>query len=50
MKKKSSVNKAGNYANLLYVKEYFSRLMNSASYGTAVQVVCKKSPSISTSL
>ena len=35
MKKKSSVNKAGNYTKPTLRKRIFQRLMNSASYGTA---------------
>ena len=35
MKKKSSVNKAGNYTKPTLRKRIFSRILNSASYGTA---------------
>jgi hypothetical protein len=35
MKKKSTVNKAGNYTKPTLRKRIFQRLMNSASYGTA---------------
>ena len=34
MKKKSSVNKAGNYTKPTLRKRIFSRIMNSNSYGT----------------
>ncbi len=34
MKKKSTVNKAGNYTKPTLRKRIFQRLMNSASYGT----------------
>ena len=35
MKKKSTVNKAGNYTKPTLRKRIFNRLMNSNSYGTA---------------
>ena len=35
MKKKSSVNKAGNYTKPELSKRIFRRIMNSNSYGTA---------------
>ena len=34
MKKKSSVNKAGNYTKPTLRKRIFQRIMNSSSYGT----------------
>ena len=35
MKKKSTVNKAGNYTKPTLRKRIFQRIMNSSSYGTA---------------
>ena len=34
MKKKSSVNKAGNYSKTELINRIFRRIMNSSSYGT----------------